>query len=135
MIAVLGLSRRALLVIGACALPLILTGLFVLHQKRNVGFLIKPTLRQRGAKRFGAKVFTCSSAIRDTCWLASAWIRSRRTGASGDLFDNGRLPMGHMHSDYLQIALERGVPTLAVWLILLGNLRAHVVATAASRAG
>jgi O-antigen ligase len=25
-----------------------------------------------------------------------------------------------MHSDYLQIALERGVPALIVWLILLG---------------
>ena len=29
--------------------------------------------------------------------------------------------MGHMHSDYLQIALERGVPALIVWLILLGT--------------
>ena len=28
--------------------------------------------------------------------------------------------MGHMHSDYLQIALERGVPTLIMWLVLLG---------------
>ena len=32
--------------------------------------------------------------------------------------------MGHMHSDYLQIALERGVPTLIVWLILLGTYAA-----------
>ena len=37
------------------------------------------------------------------------------------LFENGRLPWGHMHSDYLQIALERGVPALLVWLILLGT--------------
>jgi len=36
------------------------------------------------------------------------------------LFDNGRLPMGHMHSNLLQLALERGVPTLTVWLILIG---------------
>ena len=36
------------------------------------------------------------------------------------LFDNGRQPIGHMHSNLLQIALERGVPTLIVWLILLG---------------
>jgi O-antigen ligase len=38
-----------------------------------------------------------------------------------DLFEGGKLPMGHMHSDYLQIALERGVPTLISWLILLGT--------------
>ena len=36
------------------------------------------------------------------------------------LFDNGRQPIGHMHSNLLQIALERGVPALVVWLILLG---------------
>jgi len=36
------------------------------------------------------------------------------------LFDHGRLPIGHMHPDYLQISLERGVPALIVWLILLG---------------
>ena len=36
------------------------------------------------------------------------------------LFDNGRLPIGHMHSNVLQIALERGVPALIAWLILLG---------------
>jgi len=36
------------------------------------------------------------------------------------LFDHGRLPPGHMHSDPLQIALERGVPALIVWLLLLG---------------
>jgi O-antigen ligase len=36
------------------------------------------------------------------------------------LFDNGRLPPGHMHSNLLQLALERGIPTLICWLIMLG---------------
>jgi O-antigen ligase len=35
------------------------------------------------------------------------------------LFDNGRQPVGHMHSNLLQIALERGVPALIVWLLLI----------------
>ena len=35
------------------------------------------------------------------------------------MFDHGRLPWGHMHSTPLQIALERGLPTLAAWLALL----------------
>jgi O-antigen ligase len=34
------------------------------------------------------------------------------------LFDNGRQPIGHMHSNLLQIALERGVPALILWLLL-----------------
>jgi O-antigen ligase len=37
------------------------------------------------------------------------------------MFEGGKLPMGHMHSDYLQIALDRGVPTLVAWLILMGT--------------
>ena len=35
------------------------------------------------------------------------------------LFDNGRLPVGHMHSNLLQLALERGVPVLILWLVLM----------------
>jgi len=35
------------------------------------------------------------------------------------LFDNGRLPWGHMHSNLLQIALERGLPALFLWLAFL----------------
>jgi len=33
------------------------------------------------------------------------------------LFDEGRLPMGHMHSTPLQFALERGIPTLIAWIV------------------
>jgi O-antigen ligase len=32
------------------------------------------------------------------------------------MFDNGNLPMGHMHSTPLQIAFERGVPALIAWI-------------------
>jgi O-antigen ligase len=35
------------------------------------------------------------------------------------MFDNGRIPLGHMHSNLLQIALERGVPALILWLAFL----------------
>jgi O-antigen ligase len=35
------------------------------------------------------------------------------------MFDHGRLPRGHMHSTPLQLALERGLPALFVWLALL----------------
>ena len=33
------------------------------------------------------------------------------------MFDNGNLPMGHMHSTPLQLAFERGVPVLIVWIV------------------
>lgn len=120
LITALSLSRRALLIVGACALPLVLAGLFVLHQKRQVGFFDKKD---------------DSIAWRQKIWREGVDLlvsnpRHLLVGVGMDsikgywrewgLFENGRLPMGHMHSDYLQIALERGVPALIVWLILLG---------------
>lgn len=35
------------------------------------------------------------------------------------LFDGGHLPMGHFHSTPLQLAVERGMPALILWLIFL----------------
>jgi O-antigen ligase len=35
------------------------------------------------------------------------------------LFDNGKLPVGHMHSTPLQLAVERGVPALLLWVMLV----------------
>ena len=35
------------------------------------------------------------------------------------LFDKGHQPMGHFHSTPLQLAVERGLPALLIWLTLL----------------
>ena len=113
-------SRRTLLIAGACAIPLILGGLILLQQKRNVGLL--------------------DARDQSTSWREMVWregfhllVQNPRhllVGVGMDsikghwrewgLFDNGRQPIGHMHSNLLQIALERGVPALIVWLLLLG---------------
>jgi O-antigen ligase len=116
----LSVSRRTLLIAAACAIPLVLGGVVLLQQKRNVGFV-------------DAK--DQSTSWRETVWregfqLLVSKPRHLLAGVGMDsikghwrewgLFDNGRLPIGHMHSNLLQIALERGVPALIVWLILLG---------------
>lgn len=117
--ALIGLRWRALLVIGACALPLVVAGLFLLQQKRNVGFFDSKddSIRWR------------QTVQREGLQLLKSNPRHLLVGVGMDsikahwrewnLFDNGRLPMGHMHSDYLQIALERGVPALIAWLALM----------------
>jgi O-antigen ligase len=112
-------SRRTILIVGACAIPLVLASIFLLQQKRNIGFIDK--------------------ADQSTSWREMVWKegfellvskpRHLVVGVGLDsikghwrewgLFDNGRQPIGHMHSNLLQIALERGVPALVVWLILL----------------
>jgi hypothetical protein len=117
---VLGTSRRTLVIVGACLIPVVLAGLFLLQQKRNVGFF-----DQKDA----------SITWRETVWhegfdLLASKPRHLFVGVGMDsikahwrqwgLFDNGRLPLGHMHSNLLELALERGVPALVVWLLLLG---------------
>jgi O-antigen ligase len=32
------------------------------------------------------------------------------------MFQNGQIPLGHMHSDYVELAFERGIPTLLAWI-------------------
>ena len=113
-------SRRTLVIVGACIVPIMLAGLFLLQQKRSIGFF--------------------DSHDQSTAWREAVWRegfqlliskpRHLLVGVGVDsikghwrewrLFENGRLPVGHMHSNLLQIALERGVPALIVWLLLLG---------------
>lgn len=111
-------SRRTLLIVGACAIPLVLASAVWLQQKRSVGFFDRTD--------------------QSTSWREMVWrdgfellINNPRhlvVGVGIDsikshwrewgLFDEGRQPMGHMHSNILQIALERGLPAVIVWLIL-----------------
>jgi O-antigen ligase len=105
-----------MLAIVALTIPLIFAGLFLLQQKRNVGFLDRADH---------------STTWRETVWIEGASLlvhnpRHLLIGVGMDsikarwrqwgMFDGGRIPMGHMHSNFLQIALERGVPALLLWL-------------------
>ncbi len=116
----LTVSRRTILIVAACALPLVVAGVVLLQQKRSIGFFDRSDQ---------------STSWRETVWkegfeLLVSKPRHLVVGVGMDsikshwrewgLFDNGRQPIGHMHSNLLQIALERGVPALILWLILLG---------------
>ncbi len=114
----LSVSRRTAIIIAACAIPLVLAGVFLLQQRRNIGFFDR--------------------ADQSTSWRQIVWRegfnllvnnpRHLLVGVGMDsikghwrqwgMFDNGRQPIGHMHSNLLQIALERGVPALILWLLL-----------------
>jgi O-antigen ligase len=121
LIATLGLSRRALIVIAACAIPIILAGLFVLHQKRNVGFFDKKDDSIAWRQKIWREGFHLLISNPRHLAVGVGMDSIKSHWREWDLFEGGKLPMGHMHSDYLQLALERGVPTLIAWLILLGT--------------
>ncbi len=118
-ILLLGIGRRAMIVIGVLAIPLVLASLFILQQKRNVAFIDQADQ---------------STTWRETVWREGVKLlvskpRHLLVGVGMDsikghwrewgMFDGGRIPMGHMHSNLLQIALERGVPALILWLAFL----------------
>jgi O-antigen ligase len=120
LITALSVSRRSLILIGACALPLILVGLFVLQQKRKVGFFDQTDNSIVWRQRVWHDGFHLLISNPRHLLVGVGMDSMKSHWREWGLFDNGRMPMGHMHSDYLQIALERGVPALIVWLILLG---------------
>jgi hypothetical protein len=110
-----GSRRRTAIIVAACALPIVLAGLFVLQRQRNVGFYDQKDQ---------------SITWRETVWregfeLLKSKPRHLLVGVGMDsikshwrewgLFDEGRLPIGHMHSTPLQIAVERGIPALLAW--------------------
>lgn len=118
-ILLLGVGKRSLIIIGVLAIPLIIAGLVVLQQKRNVAFIDQADQ---------------STTWRETVWhegfnLLVSKPRHLLVGVGMDsikghwrewgLFEGGRIPWGHMHSNLLQIALERGVPALILWLSFL----------------
>jgi O-antigen ligase len=113
-------SRRTILIVGACAIPLVLASVVLLQQKRNIGFIDKAdqstSWREMVWKEGFELLISKPRHLVFGVGLDSIKGHWREWG----LFDNGRQPVGHMHSNLLQIALERGVPALIVWLILMG---------------
>jgi O-antigen ligase len=106
-------------VIAALAIPLILAGLFILQQKRNVGFIDRKddSTTWRGIVWAEGANLLVSSPRHLLIGIGMDSIKKR--AKQWGLFDGGRIPMGHMHSNFLQIALERGIPALLLWLAFL----------------
>ncbi len=116
----LTVPRRTVVIVAACAIPVVVASVFWLQQKRSIGFFDRrdqSTSWREMVWREGFKLLI-SKPRHLVFGVGADSIKAywRQWG----LFDNGRQPIGHMHSNLLQIALERGVPALIVWFILMG---------------
>jgi O-antigen ligase len=112
-------SRKTILIGGAVVLPLILAGVFVLKQQRSINFLDRSdqsTTWRETVWREGFNLLI-SKPRHLLVGVGMDSIKAHRT--EWGLFDHGRLPPGHMHSNLLQLGLERGLPALLCWLLLL----------------
>jgi hypothetical protein len=115
-----GLGRKWIWRAALVGVPVAIIGLLFLQQSREVGF-------------FDAK--DDSIKYRQTMWRDGIriWTESPQHFVVGvgmdsiqkhwqewDLFDKGHQPMGHFHSTPVQLLVERGLPALILWLIILG---------------
>ncbi|MDQ3918467.1 MAG: O-antigen ligase family protein [Acidobacteriota bacterium] len=118
-VVLVGASRRTLLLAACVALPVVLAGLFVLQQKRQVGLIDardQSTTWRLMVWRDGTRIlFSSPRHLLVGVGMDSLKRRWREWG----MFDQGRQPWGHLHSTPLQLAFERGLPTLFVWLAWL----------------
>ena len=108
--------KKTLLLIVPLAVILGAAGVYYLSQKRNVGVIDTSdasTTWRTTVWREAVGVLTASPRH----MLVGVGMESIKTHwPDWHMFDNGNLPLGHLHSDYLEIAFERGIPTLIAWL-------------------
>jgi hypothetical protein len=115
----LGASRRALIIILLSVAILIPIGLLILRNQRNVGFLDKrdasTTWRLTVYKEGLNLLFEKPRHLLVGVGMESIGKHWREWG----LFDNGKLPISHMHNNLLQLAVDRGIPATLMWIALL----------------
>ncbi len=113
----IGTTRKTALIFLALAIPVAISGIFYLQQKRNVAFIDTKdgsTTWRMTVWREGFDLLT-SDPRHLAVGIGMDSIKSH--WKEWHLFDDGRLPIGHMHSTPLQLALERGLPAFIAWII------------------
>lgn len=116
---VVGTSRRMILIAAACAIPLVIAGAIMLQQKRHVGLLDSKDASISWRQTVWREGFELLRSQPRHLLIGVGMDSIKRHWREWGLFDQGRIPIGHMHSNVLQIALERGLPALILWLVLL----------------
>jgi len=114
-----GLGKRWFLTALLIFIPIGAGGLFFLQQSRQVDFFDRrdeSTLYRQMMMRDGLRLW--SESPRHMVFgvgMDSIKAHWREWG----LFDGGRQPMGHFHSTPVQLMVERGLPALAIWILVL----------------
>ncbi len=113
-------NRKLIIGLAAIVLPVALIGLYVLQQSRNVGFFDKTDNSITWRETVWREGFNLATNSPRHLLVGVGMDSIKRFKDDWHLFDNGKLPMGHFHSTPLQLAVERGIPALLLWLLVLG---------------
>ena len=113
-------AKKKLLIAGlVVAVPIIFGGLLFLHESRDVGFFDSKddsTKYREMMWRDGYRILTESPRH----LLVGVGMNSvQKHWQEWGMFDKGWQPLGHFHSTPVQLAVERGIPTLILWLAIL----------------
>jgi O-antigen ligase len=116
----IGLGRKWLVALAVMAAPLALIGLLFLQQSRQVGFLDSQDDSTKWRQTVWREGFDLWTSSPRNFVLGVGMDSIKRHAGEWHLFDDGRLPMGHFHSTPLNLVVERGLPALILWIIVLG---------------
>lgn len=118
-VVLLGASRKVILVSAVLAIPVSALGLLYLQQQRQIGFFDPKDgsiMWRQMMWRDGYRLLTETPGH----LIVGVGMESVKTHwLEWGFFDKGHQPMGHFHSTPLQLAVERGIPALILWLIVL----------------
>jgi O-antigen ligase len=115
----LSASRKTVLAFLAILIPLAAIGVYILQQSRGVGFFDQndtSTTWRETVYGEGLKLLTDNPR---NMAVGVGMDSIKRYWQEWNLFEGGKLPIGHFHSTYLQIAVERGLPALAAWFFFI----------------
>ena len=112
-------GRKVAIALLILAIPAGAIGVAFMQRSRNVTLIDQQdnsTTWRQTVFREGLELWTESPRN----FLVGVGMDSiKRYAGEWGLFDNGRLPMGHFHSTPLQLAVERGLPALLIWIWIL----------------
>ncbi|HMT06451.1 MAG TPA: O-antigen ligase family protein [Pyrinomonadaceae bacterium] len=117
-----GGGRKLAIAATVIAIPVVIVGLIFLQQSRNTGFF-DPT-DESTRYRFvmwndGGRLLT-ESPRNFIFGIGMDSVQKR--WQEWNMYEGGNLPMGHFHSTPVQIAVERGIPALLIWIAILAIL-------------
>jgi hypothetical protein len=115
----LSANRKTVLAFLAILVPLAAIGIYILQQSRGVGFFDQndtSTTWRETVYGEGVKLLTDNPR---NMAVGVGMDSIKRYWQDWGLFEGGKLPIGHFHSTYLQIAVERGLPALAAWFFFI----------------
>ncbi|MEP7213055.1 MAG: O-antigen ligase family protein [Acidobacteriota bacterium] len=119
LIVMVGAGRKWFFAAAGIALPIALVGLLVLQQSRQVGFFDTNDDSIKWRQTVWTEGYNLWTESPRNMMVGVGMDTIKRYAKDWHLFDDGRLPIGHFHSMPLQLLVERGIPALILWVLIL----------------